>query len=974
MTPERWQHVMHVLDAALSLETAERAPYLDQIGSTDPELRLEVESLIHSHKQAGSGFLDSPAVNLKGSLPEANSSLSRVGRRIGAYNILEEIGRGGMGEVYRAVRADGQFKKAVAIKLVRGGADTTAVLNRFRNERQILASLDHPNIARLLDGGTSDEGIPYLVMELVEGTPLDTYCDSGRLSITQRLRLFRQVCAAVQYAHQRLVIHRDIKPNNILVSQDGTPKLLDFGIAKIVDPASTVESTLGHPMTPEYASPEQIRCETITTATDVYSLGVVLYQLLTGHSPYRVDTQVAHELARAITETDPERPSSVVLRAEEVRRNGEITRVEADHVSVSREGSPAKLQRRLTGDLDNIVLKALRKEPERRYSSVEQLDEDLRRHLEGLPVKARKDSWSYRASKFVERHKAGVAAAALAAILLVVGVGLILRAERAARNQAEIARAEKARAEKRFDDLRKLSNSMIFEIHDSIQDLPGATPARKLLLDKAVEYLDSLAKDSGGDADLQRELAWGYQRLAVVQGNSTESNLGDASGGEASNRKATALFETVAKANPQNAIDQLNVAMEHRILAFGSVLEPSGRQDLDQAMAITDRLMKADGTNPKVRSERSIEYQDLGIIQNAMGERAQALESLRKYQSMRLDLQKTNPEYHGIQRSVGMSTIQYGEQLGLLGSRHEALEQMQAGIQAFESLAKSNANPDVKRELSVSQLKLEELQLMDGDATSAEASLQRAAASLQVLVRGDPENAMFQSDLSKADYDEARILVFRGKYAEGVVKLRAAIAKIENKKPSPEIALGGYYIWLGEGQAGLHDPRGALQSYQKAVVLLEIPAGQPAFDYSRCESATSYVKLGDALAKSGDLNQAAVAYQKAVDITNPLISSERMDVPALYPAADAYAGLGNVAMIQARTTRAPGESVRLWTDARNSYEKSMEIWRRIPNPSRISSLGFAAGDPHEVTARLSECDREKARLTVKTSAQNSVSP
>jgi non-specific serine/threonine protein kinase/serine/threonine-protein kinase len=974
MTPERWQDVMHVLDAALSLDTAERVPYLDKVGSTDPELRREVDSLIRSHKQAGSGFLNSPAANLKTSLPEANSSLSRVGRRIGAYNILEEIGRGGMGEVYRAVRADGQFKKAVAIKLVRGGADTAAVLNRFRNERQILASLDHPNIARLLDGGTSDEGIPYLVMELVEGTPLDTYCDSGRLSITQRLRLFRQVCAAVQYAHQRLVIHRDIKPNNILVSQDGTPKLLDFGIAKIVDPASTAESTLGHPMTPEYASPEQIRCETITTATDVYSLGVVLYQLLTGHSPYHVDTQVAHELARAITETDPERPSSVVLRAEEVRGNKEITRGEADDVSVSREGSPAKLQRRLTGDLDNIVLKALRKEPERRYGSVEQLDEDLRRHLEGLPVSARKDSWSYRASKFVERHKAGVAAAAVAVILLVVGVGLILRAERVARKQAEIARAEKARAEKRFGDLRKLSNSMIFEIHDSIQDLPGATPARKLLLDKAVEYLDSLAKDSGGDPDLQRELGWGYQRLAVVQGNTTESNLGDTSAWEASNRKAMDLFEAVAKANPQNAIDQLNVAMEHRILAFGSVLEPNGRQDLDQAMAITDRLMKTDGSNPKVKSERSIEYQDLGIIQNAMGERAQALESLRKYQAMRMDLRKTNPEYHGIQRSVGMSTIQYAEQLGLLGSRHEALEQMQAGTQAFASLTKSDANPDVKRELAVSQIKRALVQLMDGDAPSAETSLQQAAASLQVLAKADPENAMFQSDLSGVDYEQAMILVFRGKYGEGVAKLRAAITKIENKKLPPGVALGDFYIWLGEGQAGMGDTRAALQSYQKAVALLDIPAGRQAFDSSRCESATSYLKLGDILVKSGDLKQAGVAYQKAVDITNPRMSSEQQDVPALYPAADAYAGLGDVAMMQAGTTRVPGESIRLWADARNSYEKSLEIWRSIPNPSRISPIGFAAGDPREVTQRLNECDRQKARLAVKASAQNSVSP
>ena len=960
MTPERWQHVMQVLDVALTLDTAQRVPFLDQTCSGDSELRREVESLIRSHHQAGTGFLNAPAASLKDTA-DTSSVPHRVGHRVGAYDIREEIGRGGMGEVYRAVRADGQFTKEVALKLVRAGADTASVLSRFRNERQILAGLDHPNIAHLLDGGTTEDGVPYLVMELVEGTPLDSFCDSHRLSITERLTLFRQVCSAVQYAHQRLVIHRDIKPSNILVTEDGTPKLLDFGIAKIVDPSSTAESTFAHPMTPEYASPEQVRCETITTSTDVYSLGVVLYQLLTGRSPYRVDTHAAHELSRAITETDPERPSSAVLRAQEIRRNGEVTHLDPEHVSHSRGGTAAKLQRRLSGDLDNIVLKTLRKEPERRYASVEQLDEDLRRHLEGLPVIARKDSWNYRAGKFAQRHRAGVAAATAAFILLIIGVGLILRAERDARKQAQIAGAEKARAERRFNDLRKLSNSLIFEVHDSLQDLPGATPARKLLLDKAVEYLDTLAKDSGGDPDLQRELAWGYQRLAVVQGNTTESNLGDASASEASDHKATALFESVAKANPTNVIDQLNVAMGHRLIAFLEVLEPTGRQNLDQAMAITDRLMKIDGTNPKVRSERSIEFQNLAIIQNASGDRAHALESFRTYQSMRMGIYKTNPDYHGAKRGVGMSTAQFADQLSILGLRQQALEQMQSAVQVFESLAKSEANPDLKRELAVSQTKIAFIQEAQGDIPAAQANLHQAAVTITALAKHDPENTLFRTDVANLEYDEGRILVVQHKFAEGAAKLRNSISQIENKKVSPDVSLGSFYMWLGEAQAGLHDWRESSQSFQKASTLLDVPAGRSVFDSSRCESATSYTKVGDSQMQLGDLKAAADAYQKAVEITNPLISVEHQDVPALYPAADANAGLGNISAIKARQARG-AESARLWNEARNSYEKSLSLWHRIPNPSRISPTGFVAGDPREVARRLSECIAEKTRL------------
>jgi hypothetical protein len=330
-----------------------------------------------------------------------------------------------MGSVYLAERSDGAFHKQVAIKLVRSGTNSTEILERFHREREILASLDHPNIARLLDGGTSEDGLPYFVMEYVEGQPIHRWCDERKLNVTDRLELFGSVCVAVRYAHQRLVVHRDLKPSNILVTTDGTVKLLDFGIAKVLgreqagDPAAT--RTLLRAMTPEYASPEQVRGDAITTLTDVYSLGVVLYELLTGHRPYRLLSAALHEIARIIAEEEPTRPSMVVATTEERPESGRQP-ITPEAVSEVREGDPNRLQKRLEGDLDCILLTALHKEPARRYSSVDAFGDDLHRHLENLPVRAREDSFWYRANRFVRRHPGAVLAGALIVLSMTAGM------------------------------------------------------------------------------------------------------------------------------------------------------------------------------------------------------------------------------------------------------------------------------------------------------------------------------------------------------------------------------------------------------------------------------------------------------------------------------------------------------------------------------------------------------------------------
>ena len=450
MTPERWAQIRQVFDGALERPEVDRAAYLRVVCARDDELRREVESLLSSHNAAGD-FLDKPAANLSGITQTLTTSSMEVpeyppGHRVGPYQLQKCIGRGGMGSVWLAARFDNEFKKQVAIKLVKRGMDTQEILRRFRLERQVLAGLTHPNIAALIDGGSTPDGLPYLVMEYVEGVRIDRYCESHKSTITERLKLFRQVCAAVQYAHGNLVVHRDLKAGNILVTADGVPKLLDFGIAKLMrtefDTLVAAETRPElRPMTLDYASPEQVRGEPITTATDVYSLGVLLYTLLTGRSPYGAAARSDHALRVAICEKEPPKPSAVVLTDEQAvipqaTRKIDLTEEE------TRDKARRRLKKKLAGDLDMIVMMALRKEPQRRYGSVEQFSEDVRRYLEGRPVIARSDTFGYRTAKFVRRNLLAVAAAAIFAAIL---AGLTIAEQRSAARSFRAAAAAEAR-------------------------------------------------------------------------------------------------------------------------------------------------------------------------------------------------------------------------------------------------------------------------------------------------------------------------------------------------------------------------------------------------------------------------------------------------------------------------------------------------------------------------------------------------
>jgi eukaryotic-like serine/threonine-protein kinase len=742
MTPERWRRLKELFGAALDRRVEERAPYLAGECAGDPELLAEVEQLLRAHAETGA-FLPDPAPAL---------GVEPAPERIGPYRLVRELGHGGMGTVHLAERVDDEYRKQVAIKVIRAGMDTADVVARFRAERQILASLQHPGIAALLDGGTTADGHPYFVMEHVEGEPLDRYCEGQKLPIAERLRLFQLVCGAVEHAHGRLVVHRDLKPGNILVTAEGQPKLLDFGLAKLLDPgaAAADQTTTQHRfVTPAFASPEQLLGGAITTASDVYSLGALLYLLLSGERAHGSSGSSHEELLRAAREEVPRRPSAAV--AEE------------------------RLRRTLAGDLDAIVLKAMRREPGERYRSVEQLSEDVRRYLEGLPVAARRGGRWYRVRKHARRH--GVALAATALVVLALSAAF-----------AETVR-ERARAERRAEDVRRLAGSVMGELFTAIAAIPGMTQVRVELMQRSKEYLDGLARESRGDLALKRDLAAAYVRLARVQGIEEPASRGDVQGALASMEAAVALYEQAFRANARDAETLDDLA--HTLSLVADAKQSAGRADgIEDGKRAVSLAEQATALAPSVLGHRrtlSRSFSSLARFQANADDHQRARDSYRRaaeiietipggertqadeenlainYLNLGYDLEHDDPERaetlirgalaileppladRPSDVRVRTRAAQVRQRLGqILADRLEvaaAVEQYRLALATFQDLAAADpGSTSARTQVAVTQLVMGEALAGGPEPQQALEPLRAASGSFSALSAADPAN------------------------------------------------------------------------------------------------------------------------------------------------------------------------------------------------------------------------------------------
>ncbi len=654
-----------------------------------------------------------------------------VRKIVGPYEIDRLLGRGGMGAVYLAHRADGHFEQKVAIKLIDRPFDSDLFRERFRQERQILAGLQHPYIARLLDGGVTAEGELYLVMEYVDGVPIHRFCQERKLSQTQRIELFLRACEAVQFAHQNFIVHRDLKPDNILVAADGTPRLLDFGTAKLLSPSLagqdsqlTREGYLS--FTPQYASPEQVLGNPITTASDTYSLGVLLYLLLTGAPPYELKNLTMGETLRTVCEEAPRRPSP-----------------------------PVASGKRFDGDLEAILLKALRKEPQERYLTAERLADDLRAYLDGRPVAARRGTFRYLTGKFVRRHRLALAAAALLLVTVVAGVAGVVWQASVANRERRLAYIERQKAEARSADLRQLSNSLLTELDEAIQQIPGSTGAQKLLVTSVLKHLDRMAQDAHGDRQTQLDLANAYTQLGNLQGNAYSQNLGDSTAALASIDKAIALSKPFAGPNSKDreAIHALaNAQLSRSEILFGAAPILQAISSTQAAIASYDKLLAMRGGTTSELCDDAQAYNILGDelglnTDESLNDFAGALSAYRSSLALfdrawGIDPKLTRANHGRIlcQRKIAQIEIEIDPV--------QALKDLQIGLQGIAALPKEEqADLKILRRQNAMLTDEADALVQLGNYAEANAIIDRVLKEDRRLVAADPQDTRALADL-----------------------------------------------------------------------------------------------------------------------------------------------------------------------------------------------------------------------------------
>lgn len=856
---KRLQRLDALFEEVLTLPHSEREAFLEEACAGDDELRQRLEKLLSAHEAAGP-FLEDPAVWLD-PLLASNSGFeeelinemgsSVEGMHVGPYQILRQIGHGGMGAVYLAEHREEQFQHQVALKLIRPGSSRDDLHRRFLNERQILAHLQHPNIARLLDAGVTETGQPYFAMEYVDGVPLDQYCDDHCLEVGQRLRFFCAVCEAVHYAHQNLVVHRDLKPSNILVTQAGEIKLLDFGIAKLLVPEeSTLAPSLTRTgmwvMTPEYASPEQVRGETITTASDVYALGVILYELLTGHRPYQMTALSPSQIERVICETIPARPSTAVSQVEELPGSeGTTQAITPEEVGQARNTPVEKLRRRLSGDLDTIVLKALQKEPIRRYASVEQFMGDILRHLEGLPVLARPDTFAYRASKFVKRHRVGVGATGLMMAILIGGVVAVGWQARIASQERDRARLGEAKAEEVSAFLIDL-----FRVADPSEVLGDTITAREILDKGSAQVKEELAEQPAVQATMMDVMGQVYQGLGLY--------------GEAAPLLEEALAirrDLLKSASPEVAQSLSNVAR----LRYDTGDHPAAESLYRESLAIRRALYQ------EPHADLATTLHDLAGLLGEVGthEEAEALyrEALAMYRSVHGD---QHPEVASA--LFGLATL-----LHTRGDFDGAEQLFREAVVIYQGLPTETPHPLAAASLQA----LGQLRSFRRDFEEAEPLLREALAMRRVLY-GSEHPEVLQSMRSLAV-----LLHNNGDSQQAEPLFREALNK------SRGVYLGDH-VYVRSALQGLGGVLRALGHYEEAEPLLQEVV---TMSYRKYGDHHAFILVGllhwaECLYLMGHYDVAEMRYREALAMGNQLYGEEHSYI------ALSFRGLARVFHIQ----------------------------------------------------------------------------
>jgi serine/threonine protein kinase len=778
---------------ALEMDPSRRASFLDERCAGRAGLRAEIESLIAAHERSDRFLHLATDPGTSERAPEGFRD--ERGRTVGQFRLLENIGEGGMGVVYRAERVDGEFTQLVAVKLIDLPLRNPDALRRFRAERQILATLNHPNIVTLVDAGVTGDGQAYLVMELVDGVPLTAYCTERRLSLTDRLLLFREVCGAVQDAHQHGAVHRDLKPANILVTRDGVPKILDFGVAKLTDASGEGERTktgAPQPLTPNYASPEQVRGQPVTTVSDIYALGVLLYEVLTGVRPYDTAGKTVDEVLRIVGDEEPPRPSSRVRT------------------------SPPDDPRRLRGDLDAIVLKAISKDPGRRYASARELAEDITRHLSGRPVLAHEPSLGYVVAKLARRHRAAFLSAAVALVALLSGLGVSLW-------QMRVAMRERNRATERFNDVRQLAHALIFDIHDGVAPLPGSTPVRQQIVSEALTYLERLSRDPTSDDGLRLELAKGYHRIGDVQGHAGQANLGDSAGALRSYGKGAEILRPLVSGRApvrEAALELGALDLDAAAVASQSAARGEALQAAREAQAVAESLLRRDSTDEDAR----------WLLGNAHFHLATALgpaESLPEWQraaDIYGRLLAEQPDDPKRQRNVALVQKYLGAYYEQRGDFAQAVvHHLQALKLDEQRLAEDPTSRQAQLDVAIDLSNVAFAHWQSGRLVEAAAGYERSLEIRGKLAETDPKDVYARGRVAYAHSRLGAVYSELGRHAEALQHAEAAVRIGESQAPINATygdVFADYLRFLGEAHLRAGRVSAACASFRRSQALL----------------------------------------------------------------------------------------------------------------------------------------------------------